>query len=247
MSIDSGRHLWITIDETRYSKNPKTLYHAYGGAPKRRVCYCRDKRTEDKEVVVNMVNLESHPFAHLEASPNADSIYYADLFNIKGKIWMIIGSGKSKAAQFATENKEEADIGRDSIAIIRDNKVLYGRYDPGAIHKDLTKRNELSGLHKIDFIAYCLSDVQSNNLYENKNRIIEEVDNKVVAVLLSASGYPAFLMRDFFDNKKCDWLTDPQRRFNRFVELTNDITSTRFLIIPWMVSVEEKSALYTSF
>jgi hypothetical protein len=78
---------------------------------------------------------ESHPFDPLEASPNADSIYYADLFNIRDKIWMITGSGKSVAARLASDNKQEADIGRDSIAIIRDNKILYGYYDAGVMPK----------------------------------------------------------------------------------------------------------------
>lgn len=194
-----------------------------------------------------MVSSEAHPFDHLEASPNADSIYYADLFNIRDKIWMIAGSGKSEAARLASHNKEETDIGRDSIAIIRDNKILYGYHDAGAILKDLTERNKIQDLHKIDFIAYCLNHVQSHDKYKHKDSIIKEVDNKVIADLLTASLYPANMARHFFDKEKLNWLIDPQRRFNRFIELTNDIASSRFLIIPWMASVQEKADLYTSF
>ena len=43
------------------------------------------------------------------ASQNADPIYYADLFKINNKIWMVTGAGKSKAASIASNNHNEED------------------------------------------------------------------------------------------------------------------------------------------
>ena len=114
-------------------------------------------------------------FAHLTASQHADSIYYADLFKINNKIWMIAGTGKSKAASIASDHNKEDSIARDSVAIIKKNNVLYGRYDPGAINP--AHMNDKHALYKIDFIAHCLNDIQSQNFYLDKPLEIIKIDN----------------------------------------------------------------------
>ena len=86
------------------------------------------------------MTVTTNPFSHLEMSKNADSIYYADLFKINNKICMITGFGKSQAARIAINKNNEADIARDAVAIIRENNILYGCYDPGGtnpVKKDL--------------------------------------------------------------------------------------------------------------
>ena len=192
----------------------------------------------------NSEKINLNRLSHLEASQNADSIYYADLFKICGKVWMITGCGKSKAARIAINYDNDADIARDSVAMIRYDKVLYGYHDLGAVDKDLSKRESL---HKIDFIAHCLTEEQTANIYSNKPSIIMKIDNKLLATLLYYSRYPAVFSRDFFNEEQYKWLINPERRFNRFIELTNDIISAQFLIIPWMTSIEEKASLYTTF
>lgn len=188
----------------------------------------------------------THPFNSLEKSQNADSIYYEDLFEIKNRIWMITGAGKSKAASLAIDkNKQNTDIGRDSIAIVRDSKTLYGCWDPGAKNNE---KNEFYNLYKIDFVAHCLDEATSQSFYENSQLTIQETDNKVLAEFLADYMYiyPAFLAKHFFNEEEYNWLINPQRHFDRFLELTNNITSTKFLIVPWMSTIEEKAYLYTS-
>lgn len=186
----------------------------------------------------------SNPFSYLEMSKNADSIYYADLFKINNKIWMITGFGKSQAARTAINKNDKADLARDAVAIIRDNNILYGRYDPGAINP---VKKDLHALHKIDFIAYCLSDVQSQNFYLENPRVIEEVNNNFVAIHLNDFHYTGSLTKYFCSSNYYNWLLDVQRGYDRFLELTDNITTTRFVVVPWMVTVEEKALLYTSF
>ena len=71
-----------------------------------------------------------------EKSEYADSIYYADLFRIDNKIWMIMGHGKSDAARLASNRIEEDDLARDSVAIKVKNNILFAKCDFGAVRKD---------------------------------------------------------------------------------------------------------------
>lgn len=90
---------------------------------------------------------------NLDPSPTADSIYYADLFRIAGRCWMIMGSGKSDAARIASEKDRAADLARDSVALIRDGDVLHGRYDLGALPKDPARREEVCPVRRLDVVA----------------------------------------------------------------------------------------------
>jgi hypothetical protein len=185
-----------------------------------------------------------NPFSHLEMSKNADSIYYADLFKINNKIWMITGFGKSQAAKIAVNKNDKSYIAQDAVAIIRDNNILYGCYDSGAIN---SFAKDLPTLHKIDFIAYCLSDVQSQDFYLENPRAIEEINNNFVAIHLNNFPYTGSTARYICSSNQYNWLSDVQRRYDRFLELTDNITTTQFVVVPWMVTVEEKALLYTSF
>lgn len=53
------------------------------------------------------------PFGHPEASEHADSIYYADLFLINGRAWMITGTEKSAAGRLASNRDQANDKARD--------------------------------------------------------------------------------------------------------------------------------------
>jgi len=194
-----------------------------------------------------MTNLKINPVADLEASKYVDSIYYADLFKIKGKIWMITGSGKSRAGIIACNRDVENQIADDAVALIQDNKILYGRHDRGAVPKDSIKRERDHRFYKIDYIAHCLTEEQSRDFYENKAPAIVEIDGKSLSLLLSERLYPAWQVRHFFSEEQCEWLANPKRRFDRFLELTNNIIDTKFLVVPWMKNIEEKAFLYTSF
>ena len=177
-------------------------------------------------------------------SDKLDSIYYADLFKIKDQIWMITGAGKSKAARLASNYNKDADLARDAVAMLRDNNTLYGRWDAGAFNP--TK--DIDPWYKLDFIAHCLTEEETQKFYSNKPAIIEEINNSLLATFLAGyiHIYPIFMARNLISIEKYMWLRDPQKRINRFLELTNKIIITRFMMVPWMNSIEEKALLYTS-
>ncbi len=185
-------------------------------------------------------------FADLEPSPYADSIYYADLFKINNRVWMITGCGKSTAAMIATNYEKTADLARDGVAIIRNNNILYGCWDIGSINKDQNKNKELHESHKIDYIAHCLTQKESEEVYSNTVSLFE-IDNKHLSILLSDYEYPAFMASRLFSLQKYKWLIDPIRRFNRFIELTTGVTSIKFFIVPWMPNTEDRASLYLNY
>ena len=188
------------------------------------------------------------PFGHLEASEHADSIYYADLFLIHGRAWMITGSGKSAAGRLASNRDQAHDKARDCVALIREGDTLYARYDPGALCKEQPLRDDLHSLHKVDVIAYCMSETESRQAYPEPAPLeLVDVDNQLLSMMLAGRVYPATFAAHFFDHVTLQRLNDPRRRFERFNELTKGVETTRFLAVPWMPTVEEKADLYRSW
>jgi len=179
-----------------------------------------------------------------ELSPNVESIYYADLFVVGGRVWMITGCGKSGAGRIASKKELAADLARDAVALVRDGNSLYGGYDPGALATKDGKPIDLHRLHKIDVIAYCLSADETATVYANRQIEIDKVDHTLVAALLSRMLYPAYVAQTLGSAEQLRWLQDPTRRHKRFLELTNAVDDVKFLVIPWMPSVEEKAELY---
>lgn len=184
----------------------------------------------------------------MDISEYVDSIYYADLFRIQDKIWMITGKGKSLAGIIACNN----DVGKnqfadDAVALILNNKLLYGRHDRGVLPKDSIEREQNHSFHKIDYIAHCLSETETEILYKHNHPSIVEVDAASLNSRLSDRMYPALPLRHFFNEEQYNWLENRKRRSDRFLELTNGIINTKFLLIPWMKTLEEKASLYSSF
>ena len=179
-------------------------------------------------------------FSYLQPSLFADSIYYADLFRFDDTIWMITGSGKSKAAQIFINKNKGNDLGQDSIAIKLENDIISGRYDSGAINPEL---KELHKFHEINYIAYCLTEDQSKEFkdsYLNK-LIIMNVGKKVLAKFLSTYRYPGFAIEFFFSQEECIRLRDQKRRYDKFLEITNKCVNTKFVFVPWANTLEEKT------
>jgi hypothetical protein len=183
----------------------------------------------------------------LEPSAHADAIYHADLFHINGWNWMIGGIGKSRAAALASNGDSAADIARDTVAIIREGHGLLGRYDPGALPVEPAKRDERYRSHKLDAIAYCLSASETAQAYVDRPMTIAQVDNKMLGVMLSSQIYPADMAPFYFEPGELSRLISRNRRLVRFLELTEGIVGTSFLVVPWMPSVEDKAALYAGF
>jgi hypothetical protein len=183
----------------------------------------------------------------LEESPTADSIYYADLFAINGRSWLIMGAGKSEAARIATDNAKDADIGRDCFALSRRGEELFARFDPGALVRNPETSSTLHKWHKVDIVAYCFSESETEKAFANRSIALLEADNELVGYFASVFPYPAYLAHHFVSGDKLEWLKNPARRLAQFKVLTSGVRNTIFVVVPFMPTVEQKAQLYCSF
>lgn len=182
-------------------------------------------------------------FAKLRASDHAESIYYADLFRINGKVWALTGTGKSDAGMAATDRKRDDDLARDSVAFLPENEMLMGRNDPGAINPE---RLDLHAWHPLVAVVYCLSEEETNKAFANRPLELVDVDPKTLGLLLSKSVYPASLVPHFFDDDEQAYLYNDERRLLQWFKLTASASSVRWLLAPWMPTAADKGALYAS-
>jgi hypothetical protein len=182
-------------------------------------------------------------FAHLTASPIEGSIYYADLFLIQEKGWLIGGYGKSHAGLKASHYARNCDVARDAAVLVRQGDALYGRCDAGAVHRNPAQAEPP---HKIDVIAYCLGSEETTKVFSRGALAFLECPAKLMGLLLSDDPMPIFFGSRFFSEQQSAAMRDPSRRVNAFLELTEGIRDLKFLIVPFMPTVEEKAALYTS-
>lgn len=180
----------------------------------------------------------------MRASEHAESIYYADLFRINGKVWALTGTGKSDAGMAATARKRVDDLARDSVALVRDGAMLMGRYDPGAINPDML--NGLHALHPLVAVVYCLSKEETAKVFADRRLELIDVDPATVGLMLANSVYPAPMAQHFFDDIELDNLCSTERRFRQWLQLTAGVPTVRWLLAPWMPSAAEKGALYAS-
>ena len=186
-------------------------------------------------------------FSHMKFSPFADSIYYADLFKFGDTVWMITGAGKSKAARIVIDDDSDRDLGRDAVSLKLEKDYLFGRYDPGG---ELKNNDDLNQFYQIDFIAHCLTENQTNDLRHSSGQELNsvlEADNHLIANLLCHYPYPGYMVKDFFDADTCVKLRDPKRRYDRFLELTDKVINTKFILVPWADNLECKATFYEEF
>lgn len=183
-------------------------------------------------------------FSKMHASEHAESIYYADLFRINRKVWALTGTGKSDAGMAATARKRDDDIGRDSVAFVRDKSTLMGRYDPGALNPDLM--DSLHAQHPLAAVVYCLSEEETAKAFANRPLELVDVDPETVGIMLSKSPYPPPLVQHFFDDNELAYLYNDERRLRHWLKLTAGVPDVRWLLAPWMPSAEDKGALYAS-
>jgi hypothetical protein len=54
------------------------------------------------------------------------------------------------------------------------------------------------------------------------------------------------MANEYVNEETLAYLNNSEKRINKFVEITNNITDTQFLLVSWMPTVEEKSKLYLS-
>lgn len=181
-------------------------------------------------------------------SEYADSIYYADLFRINNKIWMIMGYGKSEAARIASDNIDEDDISRDSTAIKVKDNILEARFDIGAINTELDEetRNKLSKFHKVDYIAYCLSPEQTLKVYNGEKKIID-VSLDDMSICSSIYCYPGYGAQMVFSKHELANLNHTERRIEKFKEIVSQTKDIKLLLVPYMETLKEKANLYKAY
>jgi hypothetical protein len=183
----------------------------------------------------------------LMPSAHADAIYHADLFRIEGRGWMVGGTGKSRAAALAANGDPSADVARDSVAVILQDETIYGRHDPGAVPRDPVACDRRHPLHRLHFIAYCMSAGETEIAYAGRVLAIARVDNKMLAWMLANAIYPAELAPFYFGRDDLSRLLNRTLRVARFLQLTEGAAGTQFLVVPWMPTVEAKAALYAGY
>jgi hypothetical protein len=188
-----------------------------------------------------------HIFADFVVSDALDSIYYADLFEINGRNWMIQGFGKTEAARIASNKEKTAILAMDSVAIIRQGDSLFGRADFGAGNYDAN--SDLYRMHKIDVIAYCLDETQTHKAFQLRGGVLEivEVDHHILSALCATYPYPAALAAQFASAQELELLSNPARMMQRFLELTDGAVGSKFLLVPYMPNIDDKAALYRSY
>ena len=186
---------------------------------------------------------------NFEKSPYADSIYYADLFCINKKNWMIMGHGKSEAARIANNKDKAKDFSRDSTAIALDDNILKGRYDAGAINLDLeeSKRNNLHKFHEIHYIAYCLSEDDTKQIFSTKLPSIIECQIELMSQYSTIFPYSAVTAPYVFSEKELCELQNRERRQRKFYELVKGAKGIKLLLVPFMPTVNEKAKLYNEY
>ncbi len=177
-----------------------------------------------------------------EKSEYADSIYYADLFRIDNKIWMIMGHGKSDAARLASNRIEEDDLARDSVAIKVKNNILFAKCDFGAVRKDKV----IFDFHEVDNVIYCLSPDETLVVYNNEQKIIKKTNVEFMAVCSSIFIYPGVMAQHFFSDEEFENLENTERRINKFKEIVSQANNCKLLLMPYMNTLEEKAELYKS-
>lgn len=183
-------------------------------------------------------------FAQMHASEHAESIYYADLFRINGKVWALTGTGKSDAGREATAKRPDDDLARDSVAFVRDGEMLMGRYDPGALNPEML--NDLHALHPLGAVVYCLSEAETAKAFANRPLELVDVDPQTVGLMLTKSLYPASLAQHFFDANELANLHNQERRLRHWLKLTVGTSGVRWLLAPWLPTASDKGALYAT-
>ena len=182
-------------------------------------------------------------------SEYADSIYYADLFRINDKVWMIMGYGKSNAARIASSNNRDNDLSRDATAIKVENNILKARVDFGAINIELeqSKRDELHRFYNVDYIVYCLSPEQTEDIFhKNERKIVQATleDMSYCSTIYPYSGSAAQLV---FSNDELTYLNNQEKRIERFKEIVSQAKNIELLFMPFMDTIEQKAELYQKY
>lgn len=181
---------------------------------------------------------------HFIVSPYIDALYYADLFRINGKIWMIMGEGKTTAARIASKEVKNDELALDGVALALHGGRLVGRFDLGggeasADHTD-------SPFFRIDRIAFCLDERQTSEAPRSVSKTeLHAVSAKQMAYMAVKKDFPGWgAKRAGMSEADYRKYADRDRREAKFFDLLTESNFRDFVFVPYMKTVADKAALY---
>jgi len=162
------------------------------------------------------------------------TFYCASLYSIKEKTWLILDYEKF----FTSKNVDgkNLDATKYVVDVIRKNDDLIGV----CIDSNAIPENSLAPIpRKIDAIAYCLNKQQTDVVFN-------QVDSKTAVLQTTAEIlfllYDSCMYKVYFSSNA---LPNDQRK--KISALINYIPSTKFLVIPYTSTTEEREKLCLAF
>lgn len=175
-------------------------------------------------------------------SPRADQIFYADAFVIEGRGCLIMGHGKTKMGQLATDNVRDDEIGPDEICLIREGDRLYAQFEMVQLPDSYVPTP-----HHIHHMIRCLSEAETAQIFTSHPRKLFLTDyEKFVQLCQFNITFQADLMgalRSKMGTERYEEYASPSKRVERFRALTSGIPGMQFIVVPWVDSVEEKAKM----
>ena len=174
-------------------------------------------------------------------SPRIMDIYYSDMFLINGKGCLVIGHGKSDCAQIASDKNRENEVGQDSICLSRKGDDLYGHFEMSHIPDSFEPKP-----HKINTFVRCLSKEETEQTFNGRKLeiLLAEHDSffQSCRFNITFTVDPMGLLRKSLGERYAEYV-DQDQRGHCFYDITRGLKDIKYLVLPWMPSVEEKSEL----
>jgi hypothetical protein len=179
-------------------------------------------------------------------SPRADQIFYADAFVIEGRGCLVMGHGKTEMCRLATDKVRDVEIGPDHICLIREGDCLYAQFE-----MIQTCDAYVPTPHPVHHMIRCLSDAETARAFGPGPRSLSltDYDEFVRLCHFNITYNPDLLgaLRSEMGPVRYGEFASPARRVERFRALTSGVPGMRFIVVPWMDSVEEKAKMLREY
>lgn len=157
--------------------------------------------------------------------------FYGDLFQINGCGVAIFGFGKTQVTRMAVGYSVEAELVTDHLFLRRDGDVLLAELD----YARHGRYSTLPRWHQINAFVRCLGGDETESVYKHGPRAIREIDLETfIRACRWNIGYPMSA------ENLGERLAEREPVFRSLVEGA----VTRFALVPWMETPEEKAELY---
>lgn len=177
-------------------------------------------------------------------SERANNIFYGDVFRINGEGCLVFGTGKTKAAEIASDDLASNTIALDMSCITVGNKGrIYGHFElPIRLEE---QPDPVFERIEIKYFLKMLDERETLRLYGAN----EGFENHITIVEIS---YESFLSETAFNIAYADFWSDmeempkvessPSKRMKNFRKITRD-SGVRCFLVPWRDNVEDKGKM----